>query len=438
MSATINGPGAALTAPGLAQEVLAPMPEQRRPRRARGTGSIIRRRQSSGAVVLWGKFSVHGERRWVRLGVERQPGSKLGLTRPQAEGQLRREFEKASLEQPRYERLEIREVGERYIDRLEGLGRKRTTIADYRSTLRVHLVPFFGGRSLEQVDVQLVEAFITAKQREGKAPKSISNYLGLLYSIFEYAVKRGLARSNPVAAADKPRVEARDTDIHYIEIDELEELIAAVPEDALGGVERVLYRTAAMTGLRRGELLALRWRDVDWSAGVVRVRRSYTRGEFGTPKSRRSSRAVPLPDLLAVELECHFQHSLFCDDDDLVFAHPQRGTVLDPSRLRKRFKSAARRANLRDVRFHDLRHTFGTRMAAAGAPLRAIQEWMGHSDHRTTLIYADYAPDPSQGALWAARAFAPNSIGSPPSGNAGRDVLAPLHRATVAPSRSGP
>jgi integrase len=58
------------------------------------------------------------------------------------------------------------------------------------------------------------------------------------------------------------------------------------------------------------------------------------------------------------------------------------------------------------VRFHDLRHTFGTRMAAAGAPLRAIQEWMGHSDQRTTLIYADYAPDLTQGAMWAARAFA--------------------------------
>ena len=57
------------------------------------------------------------------------------------------------------------------------------------------------------------------------------------------------------------------------------------------------------------------------------------------------------------------------------------------------------------MRFHDLRHTFGTRMAAAGAPLRAIQEWLGHSDYRTTSIYADYAPDLSQGAVWAARAF---------------------------------
>src|SRR6185503_912431 len=97
--------------------------------------------------------------------------------------------------------------------------------------------------------------------------------------------------------------------------------------------------------------------------------------------------------------------SAFQDELDLVFCHPKSGRVLDPSRVRKRFQAAALRAGLRPVRFHDLRHTFGTRMAAAGAPLRAIQEWLGHSDYRTTSIYADYAPDATQGVLWAARAF---------------------------------
>jgi integrase len=406
MRATINGPGAALTAPGPAQEGLAPMPEQRRPRRARGTGSIVRRRQASGAVVLWGKFTAHGERRWVRLGIERQPGSKLGLTRTQAEAELRREFEKASSSPLAMSGSRSARQGRDTSIGLEGLGRKKTTISDYRSTLRVHLVPFFGSRSLDGIGVELVEAFISAKQKEGKASKSISNYVGLLYSIFGYAVKRGWARSNPVALAEKPRVEVRDADIRYLEIEELEELILAVPDDEVGEVERVLYRTAAMTGLRRGELLALRWRDVDWASGVIRVRRSYTRGEFGSPKSRRSIRAVPLADALATELERNFERSRFKGDEDLVFAHPLLGTVLDPSKLQKRFNRAAQRTGLRHIRFHDLRHTFGTRMAAAGAPLRSIQEWMGHRDHRTTLIYADYAPDQTQGGRYAALAFA--------------------------------
>jgi integrase len=104
-------------------------------------------------------------------------------------------------------------------------------------------------------------------------------------------------------------------------------------------------------------------------------------------------------------LRRHYDQTPFREDVNLVFAHPDLGTVLDPSKLRKRFLSCVRRAGVRPVRFHDLRHTFGTQMAAAGAPLRAIQEWLGHADMRTTLIYADYSLDPNQGARFAEQAF---------------------------------
>lgn len=86
-----------------------------------------------------------------------------------------------------------------------------------------------------------------------------------------------------------------------------------------------------------------------------------------------------------------FKSSRFQEDDDLVFAHPELGSVLDASKLRKRFKEALASAGVRPVRFHDLRHTFGTQAAASGVPLRTLQEWMGHRDYKTTLIYADYA-----------------------------------------------
>ena len=110
---------------------------------------------------------------------------------------------------------------------------------------------------------------------------------------------------------------------------------------------------------------------------------------------------MPLADRVAAELERHFQRSAFQADTDLVFAHPHTGNPYDASRLRKRYKRAVTAAGIRDVRFHDLRHTFGTRMAASGAPLRALMEWMGHRDLATTLVYADYAPDPAQGASFA-------------------------------------
>jgi integrase len=132
-----------------------------------------------------------------------------------------------------------------------------------------------------------------------------------------------------------------------------------------------------------------------------------------------------MADRVGAALDQHHRRSHWRGDDDLVFAHPRTGDVYDPSKLRKRFKSALRRAGVREVRFHDLRHTYGTRLASVGTPLRAIQEWMGHSDSRTTQRYADYSPDPSRGAEWAARAFAhpePPEIASPSGRSAPRLV----------------
>ena len=131
----------------------------------------------------------------------------------------------------------------------------------------------------------------------------------------------------------------------------------------------------------------------------IRVRLNFVRGRTGTPKSKRSSRSVPLADVLGGELDLLHQQSAFNDDSDLVFAHPHTGNPIDRSRLLKRYKQALKRAGVRDVRFHDLRHTFGTHMAAQGVPMRTLQEWMGHRDFKTTLIYADYAPSPAEADL---------------------------------------
>jgi integrase len=83
---------------------------------------------------------------------------------------------------------------------------------------------------------------------------------------------------------------------------------------------------------------------------------------------------------------------VYVHDDDLVFAHPQTGLPVDPAKLTRRFLKQLERAGVRRVTFHELRHTFGTRMAAAGVPMRTIQHWMGHSDSKTTQIYVHFQP----------------------------------------------
>jgi integrase len=146
-------------------------------------------------------------------------------------------------------------------------------------------------------------------------------------------------------------------------------------------------------------LLALRWRDVDSDARRLRVRENLVRGELTTPKSARGHRSVPLATRVADALAAHCAQSSFAEADDLVFCHPHLGRPLERSRLFKRFKAVAVAAGFPELRFHDLRHTFGTRIAAAGVPLRTLQEWMGHRDFKTTLIYADYQPRDDEAEL---------------------------------------
>jgi len=380
-------------------------------RRSYGTGQLFVKRDTGGREHWYGRFYVGDSRPKRRIGLKRASGSSSGLTRAQAEKKLRQLMEAESLSVAADNRLGIEVAGVRYIDHLATvMGRKPSTIADYRYLLRGHFVPFFGERKLDRLDADLIVDYMARKRRDGLAPKTVANHMRFLHGLFDFAVKRGWMATNLVAQLDRPSDPGADPDIRFLELHDVDAVIREVPDDdTFVSTDRTIYLTAAMTGLRQGELIALRWQDVDWQAGRLRVRRNYVRGEWGTPKSRRSSRSVPMVDRVAAELERHFQESAYQSDGSLVFPHPDTGNPLDASALRKRFAEAREAAGVRTVRFHDLRHTFGTRMAAAGVPMRTLQEWMGHRDIQTTMIYADYAPSAHEREM-AERAFqGPNS-----------------------------
>lgn len=376
---------------------------QSSPRRSYGTGQLFTHTDAAGRESWYGRWYTGSRRIKRRIGPKREAGSRDGLTRAQAERELQRRIES---ERPNPARSDatIAEAGDRLLQHLEALGRKPSTIATYRSLFATHLSPNLGAQTLHDATSEQVEQLVAAMRRNGKGAKTTQNALTLLFQVFAFGQRKGWCEENPCERVDRPQVE-ESTDIRLLEMEEVEALLAAVPdEDRLGPTDRALYLTATMTGLRQGELLALRWRDIDWPAGRVRVRQNYVRGHWGTPKSRRGSRSVPLADRVAGELERHFQRSAFQADDDLVFPHPNTGRVLDHSALSRRYKKALRKAKVREVRFNDLRHTFGTQMAGAGVPMRTLQEWMGHRDFKTTLIYADYAPSAHEGEM-VERAF---------------------------------
>ncbi len=379
-------------------------------RRSYGTGHLFVKRDNAGREVWYGQWRAGAAKVKRKIGVKRERGSREGLTRPQAERELRRRMEADAVVRSPANRRTIAQAGEEYVDHLEHvMERKPSTIVDYRGYVRGHFEGFFGDRPLDRIDEGWVSAYLKHKRTSGLSAKTVQNQLNFMHGLFRFAKKRGWCEANPVADVDRPKkTRSAKTRIQFLRPADLEAVIRATRADELGAVEGPLYLTAAMTGLRQGELIALSWQDVDWLARRIRVADNFPRGAVkrkDTPKSSEG-RSVPMADSVATALERHFQRSAFRAERDLVFCHPLTGAPLDPSKLRKRFKQALERARVRDVTFHELRHTFGTQLAAAGVPLRTIQEWMGHADAKTTEVYRHYAPDRTHGADLVEAAFA--------------------------------
>jgi integrase len=385
------------------------MSQQKSNRRTHGTGTLYVQERANGQELWYGRWYLGGRRVNRRLGAKRRRGTGEGLNQTQAEAKLR---ELMVRERPPAtgSRVSFASTAELMLRDLETLGRKPTTLDNYRSILRSHLLPKFGEVIVSQVKKGDIEAFMAALTDAGKAARTRSGIFKLLSQVFKFAQRHGWCEQNPCRSVRRPRVR-ECSEIRFLNQQELDVLMAAVDvsDKPFGPTDRAIFLTAAMTGMRQGELLALRWRDVDWEAKRIRVRRNYTRGHWSTPKSRSGERAVPLSGRVEDELRIHFGHSRFCGEDDLVFANPLNGEVLPHGPLVRRLKKALKAAGVRTIRFHDLRHTFGTRIAAAGVPMRVLQEWMGHRDYRTTLIYADYEPGDEESGLVDA-AF---SAGSP-------------------------
>lgn len=273
--------------------------------------------------------------------------------------------------------------------------RKPSTLRDYRSALNAHLLPAFGERSIESITAKEVDAW--RRTLDGLSNRSKNKLLIQLHGIFRRAQSVYDLETNPLARVEKHPLRSTG-DIEVFSPEEVWALVRAASSAQDGAV----FLTAAFTGLRMGELLALRWRDVDFAGSIIRVRSNFAGGQLTTPKSGKV-RSVPMAPDVASAVATLGQRNDYIGDDDLVFAGPS-GSYMSDAALRVRYKAALKRADLRPLRFHDLRHTFGTRMIAK-ADIRRVQEWMGHADIQTTMKYLHYAPH-AEDARLVAEAFA--------------------------------
>lgn len=415
-------------------------------KRAYGTGNLY---EKHGA--WYGRWRTTDGRRFNRrVGKVRSVGEADGLTRREAERQFRKlqDAEERNPTPVDAGRHSVADACEALRHKKVIEGASRSHLANCERYLRLHIGPAIGTRKLDKVTRHDVEALAERLLGAGQSTKSVRDTLVYLNGAFEYAIDLEWTQVNPVRRATKPkrrRAGDANPDLQFLTLEELEAVLRTFPDDVvvrepkpfregrrgpsppppddhLGPVLRMVVLTAAMTGLRQGELLGLRWRDVDWTAQRVRVRQTWGRGEFSsTGKSDLSTRrSVPMADRLVAELDAWSKRSRLTNDDDLVFAHPVLGVPLDGSKVSKRFKMACAEAGVRIVRFHDLRHTFATRLASTGQPIRAIQEFLGHADIKTTQVYAHYAPSAREVEM-VNQAFAMDT--SPPSAVKGVDSL---------------
>jgi integrase len=264
--------------------------------------------------------------------------------------------------------------------------RKPSTVRDYELTINANLIPDIGAeRRIEAIRPQHIEAYRDRLVAAGKlTPRTINKRLVILHGVLGRAMKVWGLKANPAAGIDKVP-DQRTADIDVLRPDEVRQLAAAADCEQ----DATLYLTAAFTGLRFGELAALRWSDVDWQRDLIHVRRALARGVIAAPKSGKV-RSVPMPPQVAQAVATLGQRELWTDDDDFVFVSPTGGYI-DHSATSRNYKAALTRAGLRRLRFHDLRHSFGT-LAVAIYPIPDVQAWMGHADIQTTMRYVHHTP----------------------------------------------
>lgn len=257
-----------------------------------------------------------------------------------------------------------------------GDGYKPSALRGYEKALRDRILPAFGGSRLAQIDRLDLQDFADRLLAEGLSASTIRNVVMPLRVIYRRALSRGDVAVNPTAGLELPAV--RDRRERVASPVEAAALIEAAPPG-----DRALWAAALYAGLRRGELQALRWEEVDLQAGVICVERSWDDKSrlCVEPKSRAGRRSVPIAAVLRQHLLGHRLRS--GRSEGLVFGR----SGVEPfvaSTVWRRARTAWKRRDLRPISFHEARHTFASLMIAAGVNAKALSTYMGHASVTTT------------------------------------------------------
>jgi integrase len=347
-------------------------------------GSVTKRGSKWSVMIDLPRDPVIGKRRQRRITAPTRREVELlaveALSKLESEGFPEAEASKMTVSQ----------YMERWVESIYSTVRP-TTQRRYADMVRLHISPYIGHIQVSKLSPFDVQRLYANRLASGLSPTTVNLLHGILHKALKQGIRLRFLTRNVTEAVDAPK-EATPEYATWSQ-PEVGQFLAVSDADPLAA----LWRLALLTGMRRGEILGLKWEDVDLARGTLSVKRTVSRGtggtfEFGQPKTPRSRRSLALPRSVVQSLQRHrirqAEHRLRLGsayaDHGLVFADELGGPV-HPNTLGYRFKGLIARAGVPRIRFHDLRHTSATLMLANGEHPKIVQERLGHADISMTL-----------------------------------------------------
>ena len=355
----------------------------RKKERGNGTGTVYPRKNKAGKVIGYrgSYFGPDGKRRYVSA--KRKGDAERALRQVMTDADRGLVFEAGTLTVEDYLN---RWPTDSVKDTVRG-----TTFERYEQITRKHIIPEVGRVKLKALTLAHVRGLYKAKLESGLSPRTVQYVHVTLHKALKQAEHDGLVPRNVTKAVRPPQV--RREEMRPLTPDQVGVLFGA----ARGARLEALYVLAVTTGLRQGELLGLKWEDVDLDNGTLRVRRALTTAKGGpvlaAPKTKGSRRTVKLPPTASEALKGHLGRQLeeidaagplWCENG-LIFAS-EAGEPLDRRYVTTHlFKPLLERASLPQVRFHDLRHTCATLLLSKNVNPKVVSEMLGHASIAITL-----------------------------------------------------
>jgi integrase len=350
-------------------------------KRGNGEGSIYEHKRNGKKVGYRGSYTIYAitgpKRRYISGKTREEVRQKLARAIADRDGGLVFDVDRQT----------VGEYLERWFETSVRGSVRESTYESYRRQVSRYVVPAIGGVKLKSLSAIHIQGMYRSMLDRGLSARTVQYTHAVLHRALKQAMRWGLVLRNVCEGVNRPQLK-RD-EIQPLDRDQTRRLLQAAKDDRL----YALYVVAVTAGLRPGEILALRWNDVDLEAGTLRINRALSDNEFAAPKTPRSRRKIELSNTARVALRAHRKRQLeermkkagLWEDRGLVFPSAV-GTLLSHRNVVRSFKALLKRAGLPlGTRLYDLRHTCATLLLNGNVHPKYVQELLGHASIAQTL-----------------------------------------------------